>query len=79
MNRTTSCVAVLLLLLIAVAVCIGQTIESRELFSDPTLAVMFAGEGIAAGLLISAAISLLRKRFARQKKPFSHRPVPVTA
>ena len=79
MNRTTSCVTVLSLLLLAVAICIGQTIESRELLSDPTLVRMFTGEGISAGLLIASAISLLRKRFERQKKPFSRRPVPVTA
>lgn len=79
MNRTNSCVAVLLFLLVAVAICIGQTIESRELLSGPALALMFTGEGIAAGLLISTSISILRKRFARQKKPFSRQPVPVTA
>lgn len=79
MNRTFSCIAVLSMLLLAVAICIKQTIDFREFIAGSTVALLFAAEGILAGLLVASVISLSRKQFVRQKKPVSRRPVPVTA
>lgn len=77
MNRTFSSIAVLSLMLFAVAICVKQTIDFREVIAGSTSAMLLSAEGISAGLLIASAISLLRKRFARRKSPVSRRPVPA--
>jgi len=79
MNRTFSCIAVLSMMLLAVAICIKQTVDFREFISGSTSALLFSFEGIFTGLLVASLISLSRKQFARQKKPVSRRPIPVTA
>lgn len=76
MNRTFTCVAVFGMLLAAVGICLKQTIEFRELLNGLTLAIVLSAQGVLAGVLIASSISLLRKRYARQKKPISRRPVP---
>ena len=76
MNRTNSCLAILVLLLMAVAICIKQTFEFRELIENLSIAILVTLEGIAAGVIIASAVSLLRKRYARQKKRINRRPVP---
>lgn len=75
MNNTFTCLTVLAMLLLADALCIKQTIEFRELISSSSIAILLSVEGIAGGVMIASALSLLRKRFARQKKPVSRRPV----
>ena len=77
MNRTLSCVTVLAMILAAVGVCVKQTIEFSEAMESSTLAASLGIEGVAAGILIASSISLLRKRYARQKKPLSRRPIPA--
>ena len=62
------------MLLFADILCIKQTIEFRELLANSTSAVLLSVEGIA-GIFIASGVSLLCKRFARQKKPVSRRPV----
>lgn len=79
MNRTFTTLLVLALVLIAVALCVKQTIEFRDEFSGMTAALLLSGEGIFGGGIIAASFSLLRKRFARQKKPVTRRPVPAAA
>jgi hypothetical protein len=79
MNRTLSCVTVMTLLLAAVTICIKHTIESSGQLANFVLAMLLSFEGIVAGALIASAATLLRKRFARQKKPVSRRPIAEVA
>lgn len=79
MNRTFTTLLVLALMLVAIALCVKQTIEFRDEFSGMTAALLFSGEGIFGGGVIAAAMSLIRKRFARQKKPVTRRPVAAAA
>lgn len=79
MNRTFTTLLVLALVLIAVALCVKQTIEFRDEFSSATAALLFSAEGIFGGGVVAASLSLMRKRFARQKKPITRRPVPAAA
>jgi hypothetical protein len=75
MNRTFTCLTVLAMMLLADALCIKQTIEFREMLRSSSIATLLSIEGILAGIFISSSVSLLRKRFARQKKPVTRRPV----
>ena len=77
MNRTLSCLAIFALLTIALGVCIKQTIEFRELLENSSLAILLAAEAVVAGVLIASGISLVRRRFAPQRKQV--RPEPVGA
>ena len=79
MNRTFTCLTVLALMLLADALCIKQTIEFREMLASSSMAMLLSIEGITAGVLVASSGSLLRKRFARQKKPVSRRPVAAAA
>jgi len=75
MNRMFTCLAVLALLLLADALCIKQTLEFRAALESSSLAMLLSAEGIAGGIFVASIISLIRKRFARQKKPVTRRPV----
>lgn len=77
MNRRFTCLAVLALLLVADALCIRQTLEFRSALDSSSLATLLTAEGIAAGVFVASSISLIRKRFARRKKPVTRRPVPA--
>ena len=79
MNRTFSTLAVLAMLLVAVGLCAMQTYNAREGVDSRTVTLLFAAEGLVAGLVIASAVSLLRRRFARQPKGKStRRQVPAT-
>ena len=75
MNKTFTCLAILALALMALALCIKQTIEIREPMAGSSFATLVTLEGLAAGFLIASGVTLLRKRFNRQKKPVNRRPV----
>lgn len=79
MNRTFSTLTVLLMLLLAIGLCVKQTFDAWGIADDRTVALLFAAEGIVAGLVIGTAGYLLRSRSARHKeeKP-SRRQVPAT-
>ena len=79
MNRTFSTITVLAMLLIAVGICVKQTIDARGTVSGQTLDLLYIAEAVVGGLVIVTAASLLRHRTARQKgiKP-SPRQVPAT-
>ena len=79
MNKTFTCLSILSLALLALALCIKQTFEIRELMAGSSLAIIVTLEGLAAGFMIASAVSLLRKRFARQKKPASRQPIAEVA
>jgi len=79
MNKTFTCLTILAMMLVADALCIKQTIEFRDLIANSTMAVLLSFEGVAAGIFTASSVSLLRKRFARQKKPVSRRPVAAAA
>ncbi len=79
MNKTFTCLAILALTLFADALSIKQTIEFRDLLANSSVAILLTAEGIFAGIAVASSISLLRKRFARQKKPFSRRPISEAA
>ena len=71
--------AVLAMLLFATALCVKQTFDARGSVDDKTLTLLFSAEGLVVGLVIAAAVSLLRRRSARQKKEkLSGRRVPAT-
>ena len=78
MNRTFSTLTVLVMLLLAVGLCVKQTFDARGVVDDRTMTLLFSAEGLVAGLVIAAAVTLLRRRFARQstEKP-SRRQVPA--
>ena len=79
MNRTFSTLAVLAMLLLATALCALQTYEARGTVDGRTVTLLFAAEGLVAGLVLASAASLLRKRFARQpKEKATRRQVPAT-
>jgi hypothetical protein len=79
MNRTFTCLTVLGMMLLADALCIKQTVDYRGLFDSSTIAILLTVEGIAAGIFIASGFSLIRKRFARQKKPVTRRPLAAAA
>ena len=79
MNRTFSTLTVLAMLLLAVGLCAKQTFDARGMVDDRTLTLLFSAEGLVAGLVIAAAVAVLRSRYARQKKEkLSRRQVPAT-
>ena len=79
MNRTFSTLAVLAMLLIATVLCAMQTYDAREDVDGRTLTLLFAAEGLVAGLVIASAVSVLRRRLARQpKEKATRRQVPAT-
>ena len=67
------------MVMIAVGLCLKQTIDFRASLSGTAFVVLLGLQAVLAGVIAASAISLLRKRFARQKKPVSRRPVPVIA
>ena len=75
MNRMFTCLSVLALLLVADALCIKQTLEFRAALEGSSLAMLLSAEGISGGIIVASSASLIRKRFARQKKPVTRRPV----
>jgi hypothetical protein len=79
MNRIFSTITVLAMLLLAIGLCVKQTFDAWGVADDRTVALLFAAEGIVAGLVIATGGYLLRNRFARQKeeKP-RRRQVPAT-
>ena len=77
MNRTLSCLSICVLLMIAVGVCIKQTIEFRGLLETPTWVAVLGAEAVAAGALLTTCFSLLRSQFARPKKQITRRPGAV--
>lgn len=77
MNRTYTSITVLAMVLIAVGLCVRHTIEFRELLDTLSIAAIFTIEGVVAGAVVASIVSLLRRRFARQKKPVSRRPIAV--
>lgn len=79
MNNTFTCLAVLAMMLLADAICVKQTIDLRGLLDGSTTAILLSLEGLMGGVFIASCVSLLRKRFARQKKPISRRPVAAAA
>ena len=78
MNRTFSTLAVLVMLLVATALCAIQTYDARGIVDSRTVTLLFAVEAIVAGLVIASAISVLRRRFARPQKQTIRRQVPAT-
>jgi len=78
MNRTFSTLAVLAMLLFATALCAMQTYDAREIVDGRTVTLLFAAEGLVAGLVIASAISVLRRRSARPQKQATRRQVPAT-
>ena len=78
MNRTFSTLAVLAMLLLATGLCAMQTYDAREIVDGRTVALLFAAEGLVAGMVIASAISVLRRRFARPQKHATRRQVPAT-
>ena len=77
MNRMFTCLTVLIMLLLADVLCIKQTIEFRGALENSSIAMLFSIEGFVAGVLVASSVSLLRKRFVRQKRPVSRGPVAV--
>ena len=79
MNRTLSCSLVIGLLLAAIAICIKQTLDLSGQIANSSLALILSGEGVIVGALIASAVTLFRRRFARQKKPATRRPIGEVA
>lgn len=78
MNRTFSTITVLAMLLIAVGLCVKQTIDAQEAISGQAISLLYAAEAVVGGLVIVAAVTLLRQRFARNKTMrTSRRQVPA--
>lgn len=79
MNRTFSTLAVLAMLLVAVGLCAMQTYDARGTVDGRTVTLLFAAEGLVAGLVVASAVSLLRSRSRRAPKANStRRQVPAT-
>lgn len=79
MNRTFSTITVLAMLLVAVGLCVKQTFDASESVSGQTLNLLYAVEALVGGLVIATAVTLLRQKFARQKKEQpNRRQVPAT-
>jgi len=78
MSRMFSTLTVLAMLLFATALCAKQTFDARELLDGRTTTLLYAAEGLVAGLVLASAATVLRTRFARPKKQHGRRPVPAT-
>lgn len=74
MNRTLSCISIFVLLMIAVGVCVKQTVEFSDKLDGSTFALLLGAEAGVAVALAASGISLFRRRFARRKEPVTRRP-----
>ena len=81
MNRTFTTITVLTMLLLAIGLCVKQTFDAWGVANNTTVTLLFAAEGVVAGLVIATGVYLLRNRFAashkKEEKP-SRRQVPAT-
>ena len=77
MNRNQTIIALCGLFLLADALCIKQTIEFRGLLNSLTIAILVVGQIAVATSFVAIGYAMLRKSYARQKKPATRRPIPV--
>jgi hypothetical protein len=69
MNRSNSTLAVMLLGLLAIAICVRQTLEMSESVGSLTTAILIFSEGIAALALISIGFVLLIRVLSSSVRP----------
>src|SRR5678815_5398932 len=77
MNRRSSTIAVLGLLLIGLAVCLKQTLDFYEDFGASISTAFLAAEALLAAIIFASAALLLRRKFSRSSR--STRPKRLEA
>jgi hypothetical protein len=65
MNRLFSTLAVLAMLLIADAICVGETISAREGLGENLTTALLAVEGVMGVGIITGCVVLLRRHYFR--------------
>ena len=73
MKRNETILVICGLLLLADYLCFMQTVQFRENLDAAVLASLITAEAIAAAMLASVGLLVLRKTYARQKKPANRR------
>ena len=68
MNRSSSTIAVLGLLLIGLAVCLKQTLDFYDDFGASMSSVFLTTEALCAAIILASAAWLLRSRFFGSNK-----------
>lgn len=72
MKRNTTVFVICGLFLLADYICLKQTVNSRANLSAAELVSLVTAEALAAAILVSLAFLVVRKNYARQKKPAKH-------
>jgi hypothetical protein len=68
MNRCSSTIAVLSLLLIGLAICIKQTLDSHSDFGVSLSSACLTAETLVAAIIFTAALMLLRDKFSPSRR-----------
>ena len=75
MDRLSSTVAVLIMVLVAVSVCVWHTIGMREVIGENVATILIAFQVLIGACIAMTCASMLRNRFVSasnaRKKPFA--------
>jgi hypothetical protein len=68
MNRRSSTILVLGLLLIGVAVCLKQTLDSYDVFEANVASTLLATEAVLVTIILGSIVLLVRRKFSKHPK-----------
>jgi hypothetical protein len=66
MNRLFSTLAVLAMMLIADAICVGETLSARQALGENVTAALLVLEGVVGLGIIVGSVILLRRHYVRE-------------
>ena len=69
MNRSSSTIAVLGLLLIGLAVCLKQTLDFYDYFGASMASMFLTAEALFAAIVLASVVLLLRSKFSDRENP----------
>jgi hypothetical protein len=69
MKRNTTVLVVFGLLIVADLICLRLTLDGRDSLAALRASIAFVGQGLAAATFSAMGYLMLRKKYARQKKP----------
>jgi hypothetical protein len=66
MNRSLSTLTILAMILLAIAICIRQTLEVSETLTDATATTLIVVQSVFAASVLALAVLLIRSEYARR-------------